>query len=90
MAKILASDPIQQVCIDVFESRGHKVSLSWKKEDKFKAGIQVDLKPRLKAEELEEIVGQYDGMVVRSGTQVTKEILDKASKLRLRFIHEMI
>ena len=40
-------------------------------------------KPGIKKDELIKIIGEYDGLVVRSGTKVTKEIIDAGSKLKI-------
>jgi D-3-phosphoglycerate dehydrogenase/(S)-sulfolactate dehydrogenase len=48
-----------------------------------KAGLEVDVKVGLKAEELEKIIGQYDGLAVRSATKVNAALLEKASKLKV-------
>jgi D-3-phosphoglycerate dehydrogenase len=45
--------------------------------------IQADMKVGLKPAELVQIIGQYDGLVVRSATKVTAEILEAASKLKI-------
>ncbi len=47
------------------------------------AGIEVDNRPTITPEELVRDAGQYDGMVVRSRTKVTKEVIDAASKLKI-------
>jgi len=41
-------------------------------------GIHVDEKPGLSAEQLQAILGQYDGLAVRSSTKVTAEAMDAA------------
>ena len=46
-------------------------------------GIQVDFVPGLPAAELKERIALYDGLAVRSATQVTKGLLAHAEKLRL-------
>ena len=46
-------------------------------------GVKVDVKPKLPQEELLKVIGDYDGLVVRSGTQVTKEVLEKATRLKV-------
>ena len=66
-AKILASDSIEKVCAEVFKQRGHEL---------------VE-KPGIKKEELLKIIGEYDGLVVRSATKVTKEIMDAGTKLKI-------
>lgn len=43
-----------QVCVDIFQERGH----------------QADVKNQLSVEQLHGIVGNYDGMVIRSATKV--------------------
>ncbi|MBM3251590.1 MAG: phosphoglycerate dehydrogenase [Candidatus Omnitrophica bacterium] len=45
--------------------------------------LQVDIKTELKPEELKQIIKDYDALVVRSGTKVTKEIIDAASNLKV-------
>lgn len=47
------------------------------------AGVEVDFKPGLSPEELKEIIGQYDGLIIRSATQVTTDILESASRLKV-------
>ena len=41
------------------------------------------MKPGVSKEELLKIIGDYEGLVVRSGTQVDKEVLDAATKLKI-------
>lgn len=45
--------------------------------------VAVDVKTGLSIEQLLAIIGEYDGLIVRSGTQVTAEVLAAASKLRV-------
>jgi D-3-phosphoglycerate dehydrogenase len=47
------------------------------------SGFEVDVKPPQKPEELAAIIGGYEGLVVRSGTKVTEEAIDKADRLRV-------
>ena len=47
------------------------------------AGLKVDVKVGLKAPELKAIIGEYDGLAVRSATKVTPEILEAAAKLKI-------
>jgi D-3-phosphoglycerate dehydrogenase len=44
-----------------------------------RAGLQVDYKPEIKADELVKTVNGYDVIVVRSRTKVTKEVIDASS-----------
>ena len=67
MAKVLISDKLSQDAAKVFENRG----------------IEVDFKPGLSKDDLLDIIGQYDGLAVRSATKVTAEVLDAAEKLKL-------
>lgn len=47
------------------------------------AGFEADLKPGLSEEELVSIIPEYDAMIVRSGVQVTKNIIDAADNLKV-------
>jgi D-3-phosphoglycerate dehydrogenase len=67
LAKILASDSIESVCAKEFKARGHEL---------------VE-KPGIKKDELIKIIGEYDGLVVRSGTKVTKEIIEAGVNLKI-------
>jgi D-3-phosphoglycerate dehydrogenase len=46
-------------------------------------GVEVDVKTGLSPEELRKIIGAYDGLVVRSSTKVTADIIDAASNLKV-------
>lgn len=63
--KVLLLDSVDPVCAEVFTERG----------------IKADQPGKLTEEELFSCIGDYDGMVVRSATTVTPELLEKASKL---------
>src|SRR3990172_2370911 len=65
--RILISDQIESVCADVLR----------------KEGFEVDLRPGMKNEELKKIIGEYEGLVVRSTTQVTSEIIGLAERMRV-------
>ncbi len=45
--------------------------------------FEVDAKYDLKPEQLKEIISQYDALIVRSGTQVTEEVIAAASRLKV-------
>ncbi|MBF0122335.1 MAG: phosphoglycerate dehydrogenase [Candidatus Omnitrophica bacterium] len=45
--------------------------------------FEVDTKYDLKPEDLKKIIGEYDALIVRSGTQVTEEIIEAAGKLKV-------
>lgn len=68
MPKILVLDNLSQEGIDVFQQA---------------EGYEVDVKPPQKPEELAKIIGDYDGLVVRSGTKVTAEALVNPGKLKV-------
>src|SRR3954463_15071218 len=67
MVKVLISDKLSPAAVDIFRRRG----------------VEVDLKPGLAPAELRAIIGDYDGLAIRSATKVTKELLDAAPKLRV-------
>lgn len=66
MPKVLVSDPIDQVGIDILSQVA-----------------QVDVKTGLSQEELVQIIPEYDGLMIRSGTQVTKEIIEAGNQLKI-------
>ena len=66
--KVLVSDPLGEGGLAIF-----------KKEPQIKVDVRTGLKP----EELKKIVGEYDAIVVRSGTHLTKEIIQDAKQLRV-------
>jgi D-3-phosphoglycerate dehydrogenase len=47
------------------------------------AGFDVDVRTGLSPEELLEAIPAYDGLIVRSATQVTAEVLERAERLRV-------
>ena len=67
MIKILVSDVLSEEGLKVF------------KESK---ELTVDVKTDLKPDALKEIIKDYDALVVRSATKVTKEIIQAAEKLK--------
>ena len=46
-------------------------------------GFQVDVKTKLPKEQLLEEIKAYDGIVVRSGTKVTADVIDAGSRLKI-------
>jgi len=48
-----------------------------------KQNSEVDYKPGIEVEELKEIIKNYDALLVRSQTRATKEILERATKLKI-------
>ncbi len=67
MFKVLISDTMSNVAQKIFE----------------KNKISVDVKTGLSEEEIIKIISDYDGMVVRSATKVTKNIILAAKKLKV-------
>ena len=67
MPKVLISDSMSKVAQKIFE----------------KNQISVDVKTGLPEEEIIKIISEYDGMVVRSATKVTKNIILAAKKLKV-------
>ena len=67
MPKVLISDKLSQDAVKVFEDRGVDVD--------FKAGIDKD--------KLLKIIGNYDGLAVRSATKVTQDVLDAGQNLKV-------
>ena len=47
------------------------------------AGLEVDIKTGLPPEELKKIIPEYEGLVIRSATKVTAEIIEAASNLKV-------
>jgi D-3-phosphoglycerate dehydrogenase len=67
MPKVLISDPMDSNAAKVFRSHG----------------VEVDERPGLSKDELKSIVGDYDGLAIRSATKVTADLLDAAAKLKV-------
>ncbi len=67
MPKVLISDSMNSVIQKIFE----------------KNNIAVDVKTGLSEEEIIKIIPEYDGMVVRSATKVTKNIIESAKSLKV-------
>ena len=47
------------------------------------AGLEVDVKTGLKPDELKSIIGQYAGLIIRSATTVTPDLLEAADNLKV-------
>ncbi len=47
------------------------------------AGFEVDVNPTITSEQLTKIVSNYDALIVRSRTKVTKEIIEAGRRLRI-------
>ena len=66
--RVLISDSLSKEAVDILE-----------REKKLK----VDVNTKLTPEELKRIIKDYDALVVRSGTKVTKDVIDRADKLKI-------
>ena len=51
--------------------------------DLLKAHAEVDVKTGMDPQDLLAIIGDYEGLVVRSETKVTKEVIEQAKKLQV-------
>jgi D-3-phosphoglycerate dehydrogenase len=67
MPKVLISDKLSPAAVQIFKDRG----------------VEVDIKTGLTPDELKAIIGQYDGLAIRSATKVTAEILAAATNLKV-------
>jgi D-3-phosphoglycerate dehydrogenase len=67
--KVLISDALSPAAVQIFKDRG----------------LEVDFQPKLGAdkEKLAELVGNFDGLAIRSATKVTPKILEKAKSLKV-------
>ncbi|SEL09965.1 D-3-phosphoglycerate dehydrogenase [Roseovarius nanhaiticus] len=67
--KVLVSDKLSETAVQIFRDRG----------------IDVDFQPDLgkDKDKLAEVIGQYDGLAIRSATKVTEKILENATKLKV-------
>ncbi|HLJ70772.1 MAG TPA: phosphoglycerate dehydrogenase [Roseiarcus sp.] len=67
MPRVLISDKLSPAAVAIFKERG----------------VDVDVKPGLDKEELAKIIGEYDGLAIRSATKVTAKLLERAEKLKV-------
>ncbi|MGA7973673.1 MAG: phosphoglycerate dehydrogenase [Pseudolabrys sp.] len=69
MPKVLISDALSPAAVQIFKDRG----------------IEVDFQPKLgkDKDKLAEIIGDFDGLAIRSATKVTPKILEKAKNLKV-------
>ncbi len=67
MIKILITDKLAQEGIDLLNGMD---------------GVEAVVKTGISAEELAEIIGDHDGLIIRSGTKVTADVLAKPGKLK--------
>ena len=67
MPKVLISDKLSPAALEIFKERG----------------VEADVKTGLSKEELIAIIGDYDGLAIRSATKVTADVLKAAKKLKV-------
>ena len=67
--KVLISDALSPAAVQIFKDRG----------------VEVDFQPNLgkDKDKLAEIIGNYEGLAIRSATKVTAKMLEKANKLKV-------
>src|SRR6202048_4747805 len=67
--RVLISDALSPAAVQIFKDRG----------------VEVDFQPKLGADKdkLAELVGNFDGLAIRSATKVTPKILEKAKSLKV-------
>ena len=65
--RVLISDKLSPAAVAIFKERG----------------VEVDVKPGLDKDELASIIGDYDGLAIRSATKVTAKLLERATKLKV-------
>src|SRR5882672_3829682 len=67
MPKVLISDKLSPAAIAIFKERG----------------VEADMKTGLTKDELIAIIGDYDGLAIRSATKVTADVLEAATNLKV-------
>ncbi|MBI0021516.1 phosphoglycerate dehydrogenase [Bartonella sp. W8097] len=67
--RVLVSDKLSPTAVQIFKDRG----------------VEVDFKPELgkDKEKLLEVIGQYDGLAIRSATKVTEKLIAAAKNLKV-------
>src|SRR5881275_2507831 len=67
--RVLISDALSPAAVQIFKDRG----------------VEVDFQPKLGAdkEKLAELIGNFDGLAIRSATKVTPKILERAKNLKV-------
>jgi len=67
--RVLISDALSSAAVQIFKDRG----------------VEVDFQPKLGSdkEKLAELVGNFDGLAIRSATKVTPKILERAKNLKV-------
>ncbi len=66
--KVLVTDNISKKGINILERDGN---------------VEIDIKAGIKTDDLKKIIGEYDAIITRSGTNVTESLLENPGKLRV-------
>ena len=72
----MANTPLKVLIADQLSDDGVKLLTA-------EPGLAVDVKPGLSSKELAQIIGPYEGLIVRSSTKVTAEVIARADRLRV-------
>src|SRR5580658_3688203 len=67
MPKVLIADKLSPAALAIFKERG----------------VEADVKTGLSKEELLKIIGEYEGIAIRSATKVTADVIKAAKKLKV-------
>jgi len=67
MPKVLIADKLSPAAVAIFKERG----------------VEADVKTGLAKDELLKIVGEYDGIAIRSATKITADVIKAATKLKV-------
>ena len=67
MKKIIVTDSVDPKCVSILEAAGH----------------QVTYKPGLPKEEIKKVIGEFNGLVVRSATKVTADLISLMNNMEV-------
>jgi hypothetical protein len=65
--RVLIADKLSPAAVDIFKNRG----------------VDVDMKTGLTKDELIAVIGDYDGIAIRSGAKLDKDVIAAAGKLQV-------
>jgi D-3-phosphoglycerate dehydrogenase len=65
--RVLISDKLSPAAVQIFADRG----------------VETDVKPGLDKDQLADVIGEFDGLAIRSATKVTAKLLDRAKRLKV-------
>jgi len=65
--RVLISDKLSPAAVQIFADRG----------------VDATVKPGLDKDQLAELIGEFDGLAIRSATKVTAKLLDRAKRLKV-------